>query len=100
MGEGEIPDQRGGPVRYRHDIDPGQPYCVAIAEAVADATGTEPGALPEVLYEVIDADAVEQLFDHADDGNERDLRLSFRFCDRLVTVFPDQTVVVTEDGWA
>lgn len=85
---------------YRHEFDSEQPYCVAIAEAVGDATGTDPTELPEVLYEVVDGDALERLFDGMNSGLDRDLRVSFSFCDRLVTLLPDRTVLVTEEAWA
>lgn len=96
MGERERSNERDEGRRYRSQIDPGQPYSVAIVEAVADATDTDPAALPEVLYEVVDGDALERIFDDGA-GAECDLRVSFVFCDRLVTIFPDRTVVVTEE---
>lgn len=99
MGERERSNERDEERRYRSQIDPEQPYSVAIVEAVADATDTDPAALPEVLYEVVDGDALEQLFDD-EAGAKHDLRVSFTFCDRLVTIFPNRTVVVTEEEWA
>lgn len=89
-------DVPAGDAGYTHEFDAEQPYCVAIAEAVADATGTDPAELPEVLYEVVDGDALERLFEDSKEGG-RDVRVTFSFCNRLVTLLPNRTVVVQEE---
>ncbi|RBI60140.1 hypothetical protein DMJ13_20535 [halophilic archaeon] len=54
---------------------------------VAQVNGRKP-ATP--LYEVIDPDALEDLYHHSP------LQVSFEYCGYQVTIHPDQTVTVTE----
>ncbi|GAA0238828.1 hypothetical protein GCM10009000_063010 [Halobacterium noricense] len=55
--------------------------------AVTKANGTEPTT---PLYEAIDPDALEDLYQHASPT------VSFDYIGYRVTVFPDQTVTVSE----
>lgn len=81
---------------FRRDIMPDESCAVAVVDAVAAATGTDAAALPEQLFDTVDTDALESLVTDADGPPSLDLRVSFRFCDSLVTVSADRTVYVRD----
>ena len=62
----------------------------AVVEAVADASNTPPSDLPEQLNDVVDPDALDQLFA----GKETEGHIQFEFCRYLVTVGSDGSVTV------
>lgn len=65
---------------------------MAVVEAVADVTDTDAIDLPP-LYEVVDPDAVDALFDHARrDGRLREQRLSFAYAGFDVTLSADGSI--------
>jgi hypothetical protein len=63
----------------------------SIATAIVNAIEQVDGDKPDTpLYEVIEPDALESLYEH---GSQR---VEFQYADYLVTVQPDQTVLVSE----
>jgi hypothetical protein len=68
-----------------------------VLQRVADAEGTEPSELDEPLYEVIDPDALERLFDSSEDGPSRDSgELRFPYHGYEVTVRANGDVSVRD----
>jgi hypothetical protein len=94
MRDEDASDRSGESGRYRHEFGPEKPYTVAIVEAVSEATDAPPSSLPELLYEAVDADALEALLRHGESNGEIQPQVSFQFCDCLVTLSPDRTVLV------
>ncbi len=60
---------------------------VAVVTAVTEATGTKPTT---PLYEFIDPDALENLYQHASP------EVNFKYIGYNVTIHPDRTVTVSE----
>ena len=60
----------------------------SVAERVARREGTSPTEL-RPLYEVIDTDALERVFDSAEEGN---VVVEFRYSGYVVTVSGDRSV--------
>lgn len=67
-----------------------EPLEVVISEAVADEIGCEPYDLPIELYEVVDAEALDDAFSSPLLSGSA----SFEYCGYHVTVFHDKTVSV------
>lgn len=66
------------------------PLDLRIVEMVADAEGCDPSELDETLYQVVDPDALTNLFRT---GSERSTgELTFEFCGYEVTVTGDEEV--------
>ncbi|WP_433626387.1 DUF7504 family protein [Halomicrococcus sp. NG-SE-24] len=81
--------------RVHHDLDSDQALSTTITVAVADAAGVEPSDIPEQLYDVIDPEALDKLFEPRGDGTpRRGGRLSFSLYGHHVTVNGDGTVTV------
>ncbi|WP_266083124.1 HalOD1 output domain-containing protein [Haladaptatus caseinilyticus] len=59
----------------------------AVLTAVTEANGTKPSTL---LYEAIDPDALEDLYQHGSP------EVSFEYADKWVTIHPDRTITVSE----
>jgi len=70
--------------------------CEAVVLAVADAEGVNPDDLPLSLYDVIDPDALESLFDDAEHAAESNLSITFTYDDWDVHVYGDGEVSVIE----
>ncbi len=70
---------------------PGQSESIAttIVRAVEEVNGDRPST---PLYEVIEPDALEALYEH------RRQRVEFQYADYQVTVQPDQTILVSESN--
>lgn len=67
-----------------------------IISAVATTKGTDPTEL-EALYESIDPDALDTLYDRPGDGRGRtSLRVEFTYCGCEVSVARDGSVTVSE----
>jgi hypothetical protein len=68
----------------------------SVIEAVSEATGTEPDRM-QVLYEVIDPDALDALFEPDADGKREPPsgHVSFRFAGCSVTVYANRRTVVS-----
>ncbi|MFB9809628.1 HalOD1 output domain-containing protein [Haladaptatus pallidirubidus] len=64
---------------------------ISIATAIVSAIERVDGDRPDTpLYEVIEPDALEALYEH---GRQR---VEFQYADYQVTVQPDQTILVSE----
>jgi hypothetical protein len=68
------------------------PVSVRVAEALADAAGTDPVALEPPLQSAIDPDALDALV-----ASDAEARVEFEYDGRRVTVRADGTVVVGDD---
>lgn len=72
------------------EVSRGSSICQTIVESVAEAEGTDPIELTPPLYEVIDPDSLERLFD-----DKRSLgKIVFNYNSYQVSVFPDGYVSV------
>lgn len=60
--------------------------CDAVLTAVAEAEGVEPDELDEALSDVVDPDALRELFAPKHDGTPREGRVTFTYCGYDVTV--------------
>ncbi len=72
--------------------------CSRIVTAVADETGTEPASLPP-LYEAIDPEALEALYDHSSGpraARRSDPTVQFRYAGRVVIVWSATDIEVNE----
>lgn len=66
----------------------------AVVEAVAAARGTPPSEVAP-LYDVIDLEALDRLFDHANaDGRDASPSIRFSVGDHIVNVYADGKVLV------
>lgn len=68
----------------------------AVIEAVADESGTPATELPEQLHEVVDPDALDQLFTPLDTG-KRTGTIAFPFNGYHVTAYSDGTVEIKQE---
>jgi hypothetical protein len=66
------------------------PLSTLVVRAVSAATETPPDKLPP-LYQAIDPDALDVVFDHSDTEGA----VEFQYAGRTVTVFADRTVNVS-----
>lgn len=71
--------------------------CRSVVEAVAEAEGVEPEEL-EPLYEVVDPDALEELFAPTSTTGRMEGRVVFTYDGYEVTVCGDGFVSVEPDG--
>lgn len=67
----------------------------SILEAVAEVTGSSPSQLDEPLYESVDPDALEQLFESFDES--ADGYVSFDFCGVRVITHSDGDIDVYDE---
>lgn len=70
--------------------------CEAVVLAVAEAEGVEPEVLRPSLYEVIDPDALEQLYGDSQRTITADLSVTFGYGDWSVHVHSNGAVSVIE----
>jgi hypothetical protein len=71
----------------------GETVCETVVRALADSKGVDPTDLDVHLYDVIEPDALDRLFDSRSDATGR--RASFTLADRRVVVDESRTVYVT-----
>jgi len=76
------------------DVTAGDSVTVALADAVAAATGVDVTDLDGTLHETIDLDAVEILLRHAAVQPDVEWEMSFRLAGHEVTVAHDGRLVV------
>jgi hypothetical protein len=77
----------------RYTVDPDEPVDVAVVCAVAEAKGVEPTELDQQLNDVVDADALQQLFVSSDDS----LSATFFLDGYRITVFDGgEELIVSE----
>ena len=69
---------------------------VAVVEAVSSFENCEPTALPP-LHRVLDADALDALFEPGGANSDRDCSVSFAFSDSHVTIENSERIVVEAD---
>lgn len=72
--------------------------CSRIIAAVADETGTDPASLPP-LYDAIDPEALEALYDHVSDSRAEERgnpTVQFRYAGRVVIVWSAIDIDVNE----
>jgi hypothetical protein len=70
-----------------------EPLAETVVWTVADARDVDPMDITEPLYETIDPDALEQLFD-GDTPGQSEHRIEFTLAGCDVTVYGDRRVVV------
>ena len=81
---------KGNVSQVQTDVSRGSSICQTIVESIAEAEGTDPIELTPPLYEVIDPDSLESLFD-----NKQALgKIIFNYNSYQVSVFPDGYVSV------
>lgn len=78
---------------YRTRRDPEVSATVSVVRAVAEVEDETPEALP-VLWETIDPEALDNMFEDVESDGQSNVRVSFDYCGYIVTVTED---VVTLD---
>lgn len=81
----------------RYEWDESEQPSMAVIEAVAAATGSEPETLPP-LHGVIDSDALDGLMGSGTADDAVPVRLSFTYAGTEVTVSSDGKLVVELDA--
>ena len=76
-----------------YEVDPDEPYSVAIVCAVAEASGMDPLKLPELLCDAVAVDAMEAMFADPTRAGTGNLSLAFLYCGYSVTVSPERVVL-------
>lgn len=74
-----------------------QSLCQVVVETVAAAEGVDPCDLERSLFDVIDPDALEALFQVTNAGHRRTGTVTFEFCGHTVVVSSDGTVVLDDE---
>lgn len=74
-----------------NNTDPDPPVSTAIIETVAETAGVDPTALPP-LYEYVDVDAIESVFESPPDGPTRTGIVRFSYDGHVVTVEFDEDI--------
>lgn len=89
--------QRAGEVLdAQHDrVHESESATAAIVRAVTAMAECDSEALPQVLHDVVDTDALDTLFTATDDGMV-DGYVTFVYCGYEVTIHTDRTIVVRE----
>ena len=94
----ERPDAESEPSRatpldrtYVSTLDPDVAPSVGVVRTIASLAGDDAIELPS-LYDSIDPDALDSLFDHADRQDGASVRLSFSYAAHRVTVCADGTI--------
>ncbi|MFC5970020.1 HalOD1 output domain-containing protein [Halomarina salina] len=83
---------------HRYEPVEGERCSVAVVNAVAEAIDSDPLELPQVLGDVIDADALDALVEVRRADSTVRLAVSFEFCGCTVEVAPDGVVLVRADS--
>lgn len=73
-----------------------QPLSRKIVETVAKAEGIAPTELDTRLYDVIEPEALNNLFQHQEDGSATDRFVSFTFHGYTITVHSDSSVEISQ----
>lgn len=73
-----------------------QPISRIIVETIAEAKGVAPAELDPRLYDVIEPEALNELFQHQEDGPATVGFVSFTFHGYTVTVHSDATVEIDQ----
>lgn len=83
--------------RRRFSVKQDEKCSVAIPQAMADVLDCTPLELPEMLYDAVDIDAVDALFQLGQESSADSLFVSFEYCGLVVNVAPGQ-IVLTPDS--
>lgn len=75
-----------------YDRDVGQNIATCVVLGIAEISGTDPVDLQQ-LNSVIDAEALDDLFDHSRQGDPSD-NVSFNYHDYRVTVYRDDEILL------
>jgi len=67
-----------------------------VVQKVAEAKNVDPLEVTPPLYEVIDSDALDQIFRNAPPGSRTGARVSFSYNECEVTVYNDGSVSINE----
>jgi hypothetical protein len=86
-------DASAGGHQTNHDLDGERRLSTSVVQAVATALGTDPLSLDERLYDVLDPDALDRLFDGGGEATGP-RTLSFDLAGCSVTVHGDGRIVV------
>lgn len=88
------PDE--GDLPYRHQVDAAADaeLHVTVARAVAAARGEDPAATRDTLYDYVDPEALDRLYDHACRSDGADWEVAFTVGDHEVTLDSDGEIVV------
>lgn len=83
----------------QHDPNDAESLSTAVVLAVAEAAQLEPQEIHQTIYEVIDPDALDEIF-RGDASNDRaaDGQISFSLADYQVTVDSGGTITARQDG--
>lgn len=81
----------------RHDLDGEEPLSTAVVLAVTEAAGIEPREIRGTLYEVVDPDALDDVFRSIGGDSATGGRVSFPLAGHRVTVSDDGTITVRPD---
>ncbi|MFC5971390.1 HalOD1 output domain-containing protein [Halomarina salina] len=87
------PGQTGSAEHYTYDIGPEDPMSAAIVYAAADALDCDPLAMPELLYDAVNVDALDAMYPRDGHKHSDNPSVSFRYCDLSVTVDGDTVVL-------
>lgn len=100
MSRNDSPSDAEDSVAYRARADDTVNLDTAIVEAVAETEDCGIEEIDELLGEVVDADALERLFERpvAEDAPYGFLR--FAYCGYEVEVHTDRTIVLRDTNWA
>lgn len=82
-------------VDSRYDAESDHSPVEALIDAIAEAEGVDATALPS-LYEVVDTDALNQLFSRCDEAGDAETVLSFQFDPWTVFVRADGRIRVCD----
>lgn len=77
----------------RHGPEDDEPLSTAVVMAVAEAAGIEVNEIEELLYAVVDPDALDEIL-HSNRGSTADCVVSFTLEGHRVTVSADGTISV------
>lgn len=79
-----------------HEVayDGSDPVYTAVVEAVAAEKGVDPLSLEPPLYDVLDPEALDSLYESPTTRQETPLRISFTYADCTVTVQNDGRITV------
>lgn len=85
-------DPMGETYRVGFDWPGPKPPSVALVEAMAAVTDTDPANL-DVLYGTIDPNALDDMFAHSAGASKFDGCVKFTYCDHEITVEADEIVI-------
>lgn len=83
---------------FRRDVGEDTEIATVVTEAIATLEGSDPESLQPPLHDVVDADALDRIFQPLDgDARRQSGRVEFPVQNYEITVWGDGTVVVDRD---